>query len=109
MVLCLKARESRSLPGLPSAKILFHEQPKISRRRIYAGWSSPVARQAHNLKVVGSNPAPATNSIKPFPKGDGFFVVPHPREVPRPIEELPCDSASLPFPPPKKPADFSSA
>ena len=26
-----------------------------------AGWSSPVARQAHNLKVAGSNPAPATN------------------------------------------------
>ena len=26
-----------------------------------AGWSSPVARQAHNLKVVGSNPTPATN------------------------------------------------
>src|SRR5262245_21641713 len=25
-----------------------------------AGWSSPVARQAHNLKGVGSNPAPAT-------------------------------------------------
>ena len=29
-----------------------------------AGWSSPVARQAHNLKVVGSNPTPATN-LKP--------------------------------------------
>src|SRR4051794_27540069 len=27
---------------------------------ISAGWSSPVARQAHNLKVVGSNPTPAT-------------------------------------------------
>src|SRR5579859_729830 len=27
-----------------------------------AGWSSPVARQAHNLKVIGSNPIPATNS-----------------------------------------------
>jgi hypothetical protein len=27
-----------------------------------AGWSSPVARQAHNLKVVGSNPTPATRS-----------------------------------------------
>jgi predicted GIY-YIG superfamily endonuclease len=27
-----------------------------------AGWSSLVARQAHNLKVAGSNPAPATNS-----------------------------------------------
>ena len=25
-----------------------------------AGWSSPVARQAHNLKVLGSNPSPAT-------------------------------------------------
>ena len=30
------------------------------RRTIGAGWSSPVARQAHNLKVVGSNPTPAT-------------------------------------------------
>jgi hypothetical protein len=28
-----------------------------------AGWSSPVARQAHNLKVVGSNPTPATTDI----------------------------------------------
>jgi hypothetical protein len=27
----------------------------------YAGWSSPVARWAHNPKVVGSNPTPATN------------------------------------------------
>ncbi len=26
-----------------------------------AGWSSPVAREAHNLEVVGSNPAPATD------------------------------------------------
>ena len=28
-----------------------------------AGWSSLVARRAHNPKVVGSNPAPATNYI----------------------------------------------
>ncbi|EDK11728.1 putative ATPase [Haemophilus influenzae PittII] len=27
-----------------------------------AGWSSLVARRAHNPKVVGSNPAPATNN-----------------------------------------------
>src|SRR5690606_38671574 len=27
---------------------------------IIAGWSSLVARRAHNPKVVGSNPAPAT-------------------------------------------------
>ena len=31
---------------------------------IIAGWSSPVARQAHNLEVAGSNPAPATNINK---------------------------------------------
>jgi hypothetical protein len=29
--------------------------------RLGAGWSSPVARWAHNPKVAGSNPAPATN------------------------------------------------
>ena len=28
-----------------------------------AGWSSLVARRAHNPEVVGSNPAPATNSL----------------------------------------------
>ena len=29
-----------------------------------AGWSSPVARQAHNLKAAGSNPAPAPSSAE---------------------------------------------
>ena len=28
-----------------------------------AGWSSPVARWAHNPKVAGSNPAPATKLL----------------------------------------------
>ena len=28
-----------------------------------AGWSSLVARRAHNPKVVGSNPTPATREI----------------------------------------------
>lgn len=27
----------------------------------FAGWRSSVARKAHNLEVVGSNPAPATS------------------------------------------------
>jgi hypothetical protein len=31
------------------------------RDKTDAGWSSMVARRAHNPKVVGSNPAPATN------------------------------------------------
>ena len=33
-------------------------------RSTIAGWSSPVARQAHNLKVVGSNPTPATTTSR---------------------------------------------
>ena len=32
-----------------------------------AGWSSPVARWAHNPKVAGSNPAPATISFWSIP------------------------------------------
>src|ERR1700722_16671473 len=54
MVLRLKARESRSPPGLPT------HAPHHTLT--HAGWSSPVARQAHNLKVIGSNPIPATKS-----------------------------------------------
>ena len=38
-----------------------------------AGWSSLVARRAHNPKVVGSNPAPATkNTIRPAKTGRIF-------------------------------------
>ena len=44
-------RTRRSQPRLPAPD---------TRPQITAGWSSPVARQAHNLKVAGSNPAPAT-------------------------------------------------
>ena len=58
MVLRLKARESRSPPALP---VTYLDQPHSSLQSTAfdAGWSSPVARQAHNLKVVGSNPTPA--------------------------------------------------
>jgi hypothetical protein len=43
-----------------------------------AGWSSPVARQAHNLKAAGSNPAPATK-LSPLDQSfgsrlTGFFI-----------------------------------
>ena len=38
---------------------------------LIAGWSSPVARQAHNLKAAGSNPAPATKSLHQYIKGIG--------------------------------------
>ena len=32
--------------------------------RHIAGWSSSVARRAHNPKVVGSNPSPATTASR---------------------------------------------
>ena len=38
------------------------------RYTLNAGWSSPVARWAHNPKVVGSNPTPATNQINKLRK-----------------------------------------
>ena len=51
---------------------------KFRATDINAGWSSPVARQAHNLKVAGSNPAPATNTRKithtAILSDGGFFV-----------------------------------
>ena len=49
-----RARASLSRRYTP-AKAGAHGQELI------AGWSSPVARQAHNLKVRGSNPLPATS------------------------------------------------
>src|SRR3954452_20616376 len=62
MVLRPKARESRSPPGQPnpSPSLRLLLALLVGARRSGAGWSSPVARQAHNLKVAGSNPAPAT-------------------------------------------------
>ena len=39
-----------------------------------AGWSSPVARWAHNPKVAGSNPAPATNLSAEKPRSSRGFL-----------------------------------
>ena len=44
-------------PGVTVFRFAESWCPKYPHR---AGWSSLVARQAHNLKVAGSNPAPAT-------------------------------------------------
>ena len=48
---------------------------------IDAGWSSLVARRAHNPKVIGSNPVPATKSPRQtriknrgIPIGDSVFL-----------------------------------
>ena len=44
-----------------------------------AGWSSLVARRAHNPKVDGSNPSPATNKFKHLARFElsAFFVWVH--------------------------------
>ncbi len=66
MVLSLKRWKSRSPPGIEAST---HKEPITISKTPGAGWSSPVARQAHNLKVTGSNPVPATNPE--FPKRPG--------------------------------------
>ena len=92
MVLLLKQWKSRSSPGFAggAGKKPIHDFEKAAAGHVRAaafllaqrcaaggdaGWSSPVARQAHNLKVVGSNPTPATNK-KPLSPGLGGFFVP---------------------------------
>ena len=52
------------MPQLTCGHLLHYRGPSSMHLPIGAGWSSPVARQAHNLKVVGSNPTPATNVIE---------------------------------------------
>ena len=55
------------------------------KRNPVAGWSSPVARQAHNLKVVGSNPTPATKKANKYnalrPASRGAFCCPNSRST----------------------------
>ena len=85
MVLSLKRWKSRSSPGIEArATCIMHEYQNPFTHVSYpfananvAGWSSPVARQAHNLKVTGSNPVPATKPTYPHtrpprytPQGD---------------------------------------
>ncbi len=53
--------DARDCDGQPSDPSLWALAVRKAEPGI-AGWSSPVARQAHNLKVVGSNPTPATNN-----------------------------------------------
>ena len=54
---CKARNTNTSLPNLLST----YPAPKRWTKPSHpAGWSSPVARQAHNLKVVSSNLAPAT-------------------------------------------------
>ncbi len=83
MVLRLKARESRSPPGPPKGYQTQSPNPAHNlKKHPDAGWSSPVARQAHNLKVTGSNPVPAPKgsqvwgqNVHPVRLRAGFFYI----------------------------------
>jgi len=57
LISLLRATEKFSKNSVNLFKIVCVLLNKIT---IVAGWSSPVARQAHNLKNGGSNPSPAT-------------------------------------------------
>ena len=49
--------------------------PLVLSRLAIAGWSSQAARRAHNPKVVGANPTPATNNgMTTTPLLRGLFV-----------------------------------
>ena len=52
--------------------VLASSPPRKERTIQIAGWSSQVARQAHNLKVVGSNPTPVTNESLSLIKSKGL-------------------------------------
>ena len=55
-----RTRRVRKAERPPAATRPSGRMSEERQNGIIAGWSSPVARQAHNLKVVGSNPTPAT-------------------------------------------------
>src|SRR5688572_8621447 len=56
----------------------FRNLKSAIRNRLGAGWSSPVARWAHNPKVAGSNPAPATN-LSRLRNAECGFRISHPQ------------------------------
>ena len=64
-----------------------------------AGWSSLVARWAHNPKVVGSNPAPATKSKRPFGHAKRAFLFGASCRLQVPLGAWPSGRANWPIKP----------
>src|SRR3981081_336020 len=62
--------------------------------QVIAGWSSLVARRAHNPEVVGSNPAPATTfvSLKGLPGlgWEALFILENSERLEVPRDFLAC-------------------
>ena len=92
MVLLLKQWKSRSPPGFEASAACKNPSQFRKTSHLTAGWSSPVARQAHNLKVTGSNPVPATKHTEQTPcrvSGRGLFCVPGHAETARSTRQTP--------------------
>src|SRR5271168_1497815 len=94
----LKSHSSSQMPGIrhQASDEQAAQSPPLLRYLIPgicpltpAGWSSPVARQAHNLKVVGSNPTPATTDSERL----------GPNEPGRPCLRASANSSSAPSSP----------
>jgi hypothetical protein len=66
----------QSAPAFAKAREVWNYRVAAGSMFGDAGWSSPVARQAHNLKAAGSNPAPATKKAKGGFSPLLFFIYP---------------------------------
>ena len=65
----------KRLTSPPPCGIILEQSARGRQQKVnIAGWSSLVARRAHNPKVVGSNPAPATTKHLDFIKMLFFFA-----------------------------------
>ena len=72
---CLLRKPLDGIDRRPKALAAFASGSVFGKaQRFNAGWSSPVARQAHNLKVIGSNPIPATKLALPGHRPGRVFL-----------------------------------
>ncbi len=72
LLLCV--HYNRTVPGKRFTHALDSQRLEIYNLSIIAGWSSLVARWAHNPKVGGSNPSPATKAFINSHREGGFFI-----------------------------------
>ena len=69
MTSCVSHGEGATIPAYTAIPAAFS---CIILRLAVAGWSSQAARRAHNPKVTGSNPVPATSLVLRWPR-EGLF------------------------------------
>lgn len=60
-----------------------------------SGWSSPVAREAHNIEAMGSNPIPATSKMTPGSRKRPRWLCFSPQQ--QPLPSPPAGGVSLSF------------